>query len=75
MSLPQIHQDSLKTTFTGTSQSDNGTTVHSFRGIQYATIPARFERSQPIQKFNEPAIDATRYGYGCLRHFEVGMRN
>lgn len=63
MALPQIHHESLRTTFTGTVQEAKGITVHSFRGIPYATIPARFERSQPIEKFDEAAVDATRYGY------------
>lgn len=75
MALPQIHHDSLQTTFTGTSQTDNGSTVHSFRGIPYATIPARFERSQLIQKFDEPAVDATRYGYDRLCRLEIRMLN
>ncbi|EYE92028.1 putative carboxylesterase [Aspergillus ruber CBS 135680] len=65
MALPQIHHSSLQTTFTGTSQTNDGTTVNSFRGIPYATIPARFERSQLMQKFDEPAVDATRYGPRC----------
>lgn len=72
MALPQIHHDSLQTTFTGTSQTDNGITVNSFRGIPYATIPARFERSQPIQMFDEPAVDATQYGYDRLCQFGIG---
>lgn len=72
MALPQIHHSSLQTTFTGTSQTNDGTTVNSFRGIPYATIPARFERSQLMQKFDEPAVDATRYGYGCISQFEIG---
>lgn len=75
MAHPRIYHDSLKTTFTGTSQTDNGTTVHSFRGIPYATIPARFERAQPIQLFNEATVDARRYGYGRLCQFEIGMRD
>lgn len=75
MALPQIHHDSLQTTFTGTSQTDNGITVNSFRGIPYAIIPGRFERSQPIQKFDEPAVDATRYGCDGLCRFEIRVLN
>lgn len=64
MALPKIHHNTLQTTFIGTSSTTNeGTTVHSFRGIPYATVPGRFERAWPIEKFEEATIDATEYGY------------
>ena len=64
MAVPKIHHNALQTTFIGTSSTTNeGTTVQSFRGIPYATVPGRFERAQPIEKFSRDTVDATKYGY------------
>lgn len=73
--LPQqIHHRALQTTLTGTSHTTNeGTTVHSYRGIPYARIPARFERSELIERFDEDTFDATRYGYIPLSLTQTGL--
>ncbi|KAJ9621817.1 hypothetical protein H2204_011733 [Knufia peltigerae] len=42
------------------------TQVSNYLGIQYATIPARFRQSKPIDHPNQTgALDATRYGPRC----------
>lgn len=64
MAVPKIHHNTLQTTFIGTSSTTNeGTTVHSFKGIPYATVPGRFERAQLVEKFSQDTVDATKYGY------------
>ncbi|KAI9370700.1 Alpha/Beta hydrolase protein [Aspergillus egyptiacus] len=65
MATPQIHHEALKATFKGIEQSFDGTAVHHFRGIKYASIPGRFERAKPVDGFNGEVVDCTRFGPRC----------
>ncbi|PYH42293.1 putative carboxylesterase [Aspergillus saccharolyticus JOP 1030-1] len=65
MASPQLHHSGLQATFTGIERETNSITVHEFRGIKYASIPARFERAQPLKTFAGATVDATRYGPRC----------
>lgn len=57
-----LHED-LKTTFIGVMHpiSTPEAPVHQFRGIKYATIPARFRQSRLYTSY-PPQTDATRFG-------------
>jgi carboxylesterase type B len=61
---PVVRHTTLKTTFTGLQHilSTADTPVHQYRGIKYATIPARFRQSRLFTSFRS-STDATRYGY------------
>ncbi|OBZ77890.1 Lipase 3 [Grifola frondosa] len=63
---PVVLHEELKTTFTGIvhSISTPEAPVHQYRGIQYATIPARFRQSKLCTSY-PPQTDATRYGPIC----------
>ncbi|KAJ5770124.1 uncharacterized protein N7511_002175 [Penicillium nucicola] len=65
MSTPEIHHQGLNATFKGTQRNDQTIPVHQFLGIQYASIPARFERAEPVNTFNGAMIDASKYGPRC----------
>lgn len=44
--------------------------VANYLGIQYASIPARFRQSQPVDHLNQTGtLDATRYGPRCPQNF------
>lgn len=64
MAFPQINHSILEATFKGTSHTTNeGTAIHSFRGVPYARISARFEYAQLIDKYVGGVVNATTYGY------------
>ena len=64
MAFPQVNHSILEATFKGTSHRTNeGTAIHSFRGVPYARIPARFEYAQLIDKYADGVVNATTYGY------------
>ena len=64
MTLPQINHNTLGAIFRGTSYMANeGVAIHSFRGIPYARIPARFVGAQLVGKYEEGIVNAIRYGY------------
>ncbi|OJJ37707.1 hypothetical protein ASPWEDRAFT_39443 [Aspergillus wentii DTO 134E9] len=65
MAPPQFHHQGLNATFTGIERNVEGVSVHQFRGIKYASIPARFERAQPVNGFDGSVVDATEYGPRC----------
>jgi len=61
---PVVRHTTLKTIFTGLQHvlSIAETPIHQYRGIKYATIPARFRQSRLFTSYR-PSTDATRYGY------------
>ena len=63
-SEPIMHHEKLHTTFQGLVHpiSTEHAAVHQYRGIKYASIPARFRQSKLFASFY-PSTDATRYGY------------
>ena len=63
MASPQVQHQGLHATFTGIEREAEGVKVDEFRGIKYASVPARFERAQPVDGFADAVIDASRYGY------------
>ncbi|KAN0107684.1 alpha/beta-hydrolase [Russula decolorans] len=63
---PVVRHTTLKTTFTGLQHafSTAETPIHQYRGIKYATIPARFRQSRLFTSYRS-STDATRYGPIC----------
>lgn len=59
----ELHHAALKTTFVGVEHpvSTTETRVLQFRGIKYASIPARFRQSKLITSYH-PVTDASKYG-------------
>jgi hypothetical protein len=64
---PVVRHTTLKTTFTGLQHvlSTAETSIHQYRGIEYATIPARFRQSRLFTSYCS-STDAMRYGYVSL---------
>lgn len=67
MATAVLHHPQLKASFNGVQTDSDGIRVNKFKGIKYAHIPARFEKSKPIPdaELNGKTVDATRYGYIC----------
>ncbi|PYH96640.1 carboxylesterase [Aspergillus ellipticus CBS 707.79] len=65
MPSPQVQHQGLRATFTGIQRTVEAIDVHEFRGIKYASVPARFERAQPVDGFADAVVDATTYGPRC----------
>ncbi|KAI0252944.1 alpha/beta-hydrolase [Lactifluus subvellereus] len=63
---PVVRHTTLKTTFTGLQHvlSTAEIPLHQYRGVKYATIPARFRRSKLFTSYRS-STDATRYGPIC----------
>ncbi|OAX40611.1 alpha/beta-hydrolase [Rhizopogon vinicolor AM-OR11-026] len=61
-----LHHTVLGTTFKGIEHpiSTPGVPIHQFRGIKYATIPARFRQSKLVTSYPS-SVDATRHGPIC----------
>lgn len=61
---PVVLHETLKTTFTGIVHplSTLDALVHQYRGIKYASVPARFRQSKLCTSY-PPQTDATRHGY------------
>lgn len=62
--IPKISHATLETTFTGLEHplSSPETRIHQYRGIKYASVPARFRHSYLWTKF--PMItDASKHGF------------
>ncbi|CAA7268349.1 unnamed protein product [Cyclocybe aegerita] len=61
-----LHHRGLETTFRGIEHrlSEDKARIHQFRGIKYASIPARFRQSQLFSSY-APITDATSYGPIC----------
>ncbi|KAJ6099443.1 hypothetical protein N7467_000978 [Penicillium canescens] len=65
MTTPEIQHQGLNATFKGTQRDDQNVPVHQFLGIKYASIPARFERAEPMNSFNGAVVDASKFGPRC----------
>ncbi|PYH34179.1 putative carboxylesterase [Aspergillus neoniger CBS 115656] len=65
MASPLVQHQGLRATFTGIERGSEGVTVNEFRGIKYASVPARFERAQPVDDFGDAVVDASQYGPRC----------
>ncbi|KAI0263014.1 alpha/beta-hydrolase [Gloeopeniophorella convolvens] len=63
---PLVRHSTLKTTFTGLQHalSTADTPIHQYRGIKYASVPARFRQSLLVTSYRS-STDATRYGPIC----------
>ncbi|GBE89117.1 carboxylesterase [Sparassis crispa] len=63
---PVVLHEELQTTFSGVvhSISTPDAAVHQYRGIKYASIPARFRQSRLFTTY-PPQTDATRFGPIC----------
>ncbi|THH04943.1 hypothetical protein EW146_g10039 [Bondarzewia mesenterica] len=63
---PIVRHASLKTVFTGVRHflSTSDAPVHQYRGIKYASIPARFRQSKLFSMYS-PHTDATHLGPIC----------
>jgi carboxylesterase type B len=59
-----LHHSVLGTTFKGIDHpiSTPDVPIHQFRGIKYASIPARFRQSKLVTSYPS-SVDATRHGY------------
>ena len=60
---PVVLHEELKTTFAGVVHpiSTPDAPVHQYRGIKYATIPARFRQSKLLTRY-PPTTDCSRHG-------------
>lgn len=60
---PTVRHHPLKTTFVGVDHpsSTPESPVAQYRGIQYATLPARFRRSKLVTSYPD-VVDATKFG-------------
>jgi len=65
---PEIKHQNLNATFKGRERKDHIEPVHQFLGIKYASIPARFEKAEPVNGFDGDVVDATKYGYDILHN-------
>ncbi|KAJ5418362.1 uncharacterized protein N7487_001912 [Penicillium crustosum] len=61
----EIQHLSLNATFKGNRRDDQNVPVHQFLGIKYASIPARFEKAEPVRGFDGAIVDASKYGPIC----------
>ncbi|KAJ6572040.1 Alpha/Beta hydrolase protein [Mycena capillaripes] len=63
---PVLHHSGLGTTFHGVrhAASTPETPIHQYRGIKYASVPARFRQSL-LSTTLPPITDASRYGPIC----------
>ncbi|KAH9174733.1 alpha/beta-hydrolase [Lactarius sanguifluus] len=63
---PVVRHTLLKTTFTGLQHtlSTAELPIHQYRGIKYASIPARFRQAKLFTSYRS-STDATRYGPIC----------
>lgn len=61
--LPCIKHEILQTQFHGIihSLSTPEAPLHQYRGIKYASVPARFRQSKLVTLY-PPVTDATKYG-------------
>lgn len=59
-----LHHSLLDTSFNGIRHpiSTQDAPVHQFRGIKYASVPARFRQSTLFASYSS-VTDATKYGY------------
>lgn len=64
---PVVRHTLLKTTFTGLQHtlSTAELPIHQYRGVKYASIPARFRQAKLFTSYRS-STDSTRYGYVCF---------
>lgn len=64
--VPEVHHVSLDTIFQGIEhpKSTPEYPIHQYRGIKYASVPARFRPSKLFASY-PPVTDATKYGPIC----------
>jgi carboxylesterase type B len=62
MAAPEIQHQGVNATFKGTQRDDQNTPVHQFLGIKYASVPARFEKPEPVNSFDGAVVDASKFG-------------
>ncbi|THU88903.1 alpha/beta-hydrolase [Dendrothele bispora CBS 962.96] len=74
--VPEVHHVALDTTFRGVEHplSASDAPIHQYRGIKYASVPARFRPSKLFSSY-PPLVDATKYGPICpqvknMKNFE-----
>lgn len=67
-----LHHTQLDTSFTGVVHliSTPETPIHQFRGIKYASVPARFRQSTLFSSYSS-LTDATKYGYVKYEFFRL----
>ena len=58
MATTQLEHPSLKTTLKGLDFEE----IKQFRGIKFASIGARFERSVLYDQYNTDELDCTQHG-------------
>lgn len=63
MAVPDVQHASLNATFKGILREEQGTPIHQFLGIKYASVPARFEKAEPVDGFEGAIVDASKYGW------------
>ncbi|KAJ3714640.1 Alpha/Beta hydrolase protein [Lentinula guzmanii] len=63
---PEVHHMVLETVFRGVehSLSSPNAPIHQYRGIKYATVPARFRQSKVFASY-PPLVDASKFGPIC----------
>ncbi|CAI7634241.1 unnamed protein product [Penicillium glandicola] len=61
----EIQHLALNATFKGIQRDDHNVPVHQFLGVKYASIPARFEKAEPVRSFDGAVVDASKYGPIC----------
>ncbi|KAJ5388779.1 Carboxylesterase type B [Penicillium cosmopolitanum] len=65
MANPNVQHAALNATFKGILRENQGTPIHQFLGIKYASVSARFEKAEPVDGFEGGIVDATKYGPRC----------
>lgn len=66
MANPNVQHAALNATFKGILRENQGTPIHQFLGIKYASVSARFEKAEPVDGFEGGIVDATKYGWVLL---------
>ncbi|KAJ3841145.1 Alpha/Beta hydrolase protein [Lentinula raphanica] len=63
---PEVHHMVLETVFRGVEHplSTPSAPIHQYRGIKYATLPARFRQSKLFTSY-PPLVDASKFGPIC----------
>ncbi|KAJ3776459.1 Alpha/Beta hydrolase protein [Lentinula raphanica] len=63
---PEVHHMVLETVFRGVEHplSTPSAPIHQYRGIKYATVPARFRQSKLFTSY-PPLVDASKFGPIC----------
>jgi carboxylesterase type B len=72
---PELYHPALNTTFVGVEHpiSTHDSHIHSFRGIKYASVPARFRQSKLFTSYR-PVTDASRDGSVVSMLYRIYLR-